>query len=115
MPAGFGYAMSSKPEKKQKASGWGNIRKQAAQGAPAAQVGDATLPASEPKLEPEPLKEESGGYMLPGPQRERVFVFQEGLRAGEQVLLLLGKKQGCQQNLRPDTGSLFLCFLSGEP
>lgn len=38
----------------------------------------------------------------------RVFVFQEGLRAGEQFLLLWGKKQGCQQNLRPDTGS-FLC------
>ncbi|KAM5307672.1 dynein axonemal heavy chain 2 [Glossophaga mutica] len=51
--------MSSKPEKKRKASGWGSTRKQAAQGAPAAQAGDATLPASEPELELEPLKEES--------------------------------------------------------
>lgn len=60
--------MSSKPEKKRKVSSWGSTRKQAAQGAPAAQAGDATLPASEPELEMEPLKEESGGYMLPGPQ-----------------------------------------------
>ncbi|KAF6093343.1 dynein axonemal heavy chain 2 [Phyllostomus discolor] len=51
--------MSGKPEKKRKVSGWGSTRKQAAQGAPAAQAGDATLPASEPELELEPLKENS--------------------------------------------------------
>ena len=44
-----------------------------------------------------------------------MFVLKEGLRAGEQVLLLLGKKQGVQRNLRPAARSLVSCFPPGQP
>lgn len=45
-----------------------------------------------------------------------MFVFQEGLRAGEQVLMLLGKKQGPQQSLRSAAGSFFcVCFPPYQP
>lgn len=44
-----------------------------------------------------------------------MFVFQEGLRAGEQVLMLLGKKQGAQQNLRSAAGAFFVCVFSSSP
>lgn len=68
LSAGFGYAMSGKAEKKRKAGGWGGARKRAAQAAVSAEAGEATQPASElePELEAEPVKKESGGYMLPG-------------------------------------------------
>lgn len=91
MSSGFAYIMSSKVEKKQKMSSRRSARKRAAQAAMTAKASEAVLPVSEPEPKPpEPLEEESGGYMLPGAWRENVF--QESLRAGEQILLLLGKK-----------------------
>lgn len=82
--SGFAYTMSSKVEKKRKVNGRGSARKQAARAALAAQDGlptqpsEATVLASQPEPKPEPtpepLKEEPGGYMLPGVWRENVCV-----------------------------------------
>ncbi len=107
--------MSSKAEKKQKVSAWGSgsrggARKRAAQAALASQAAETTLPSGEPEVEPEPLKEELGGYLL-GRSMEAEPLCLERVRG----LLLLGKKPGPQWHLRPVAGVLFLCFAPRRP
>lgn len=97
LSVGPARAMSSRAEKKRKVSAQGSAsrggtRRRAAQAAAlASQAAETTLASGEPELEPEPepLKEELGGY-LPGKSLEAECWYLKRVRG----LLLLGRKPG---------------------